>query len=145
MMFNIGPVLTHPHHLFCIYTLVISTEATKVAKWRDLNKTEKDEILIPGNSRTYYVYIMANVTNKTIYIGVTNDILRRVSEHKSLSIEGFSKRYRTTKLVYVEEASSPYEAISREKQLKHWRRSKKDELIEYTNPDWKDLFETLSY
>ena len=89
--------------------------------------------------KNYYVYIMSNESNSTIYIGITNDINRRVYEHKTKMIEGFTKRYNITKLVYVEETSDVYSAISREKQLKGWTRKKKNELIETINPNWKDL------
>ena len=82
---------------------------------------------------------MSNESNSTIYIGITNNINRRVFEHKNKLIEGFTKRYNITKLVYVEETSDVYSAISREKQLKGWTRKKKNELIESINPEWKDL------
>jgi putative endonuclease len=88
--------------------------------------------------RVYYVYIMAN-SRRTIYIGVTNNLMRRVSEHKQKLIEGYSKRYNLTKLVCHEEFSAPQEAIAREKQLKGWLRKRKDELIEAQNPGWHDL------
>ena len=85
-----------------------------------------------------YVYIMTNKTNSVLYIGVTNDIVRRVREHKMQQIDGFTKKYNVTKLVYFEEFSDPHTAISREKQLKHWIRAKKIALIETKNPDWND-------
>ena len=78
---------------------------------------------------TYYVYIMANKTNSTIYIGVTNDIARRVEEHKNGLINGFTKRYNINKLVYVETTNDIKSAIQREKQLKKWGREKKEKLI----------------
>ena len=87
----------------------------------------------------YYVYIMASITNSTLYIGVTNSLQRRVAEHKSELIEGFSKRYKTTKLVYYEITQDVNAAIAREKQLKKWSRIKKDTLVETMNPEWKDL------
>ena len=82
---------------------------------------------------------MSNESNSTVYIGITNDINRRVYEHKNKLIEGFTKRYNITKLVYLEETSDVYAAISREKQLKGWTRKRKNELIETINPNWKDL------
>jgi len=86
----------------------------------------------------YYVYIMTN-KSRTLYIGVTNDLIRRVYEHKNHLIEGFTKKYQITKLVYYEETNDIQEAISREKQLKGWLRKKKIDLIESINPDWQDL------
>ena len=87
----------------------------------------------------YYVYIMASQTNSTIYIGVTNNLIRRVNEHKSLQIDGFTKTYKTSKLVYYELTHNVEEAIAREKQLKKWNRQKKNNLVESINPDWRDL------
>ena len=75
----------------------------------------------------------------TLYIGITNNLQRRVYEHKNHILEGFSKRYDCTKLVYFEEYKSVEEALSREKQLKNWRREKKEHLIRTMNPSWKDL------
>ena len=89
--------------------------------------------------RNYYVYIMSNESNSTIYIGITNNINRRIYEHKNKLIEGFTKRYNITKLVYLEETGDVYAAISREKQLKGWTRKRKNELIESINPQWNDL------
>lgn len=91
----------------------------------------------------FYVYILTNKTNRVLYIGMTNDIKRRISEHKNEMIDGFSKRYHTHKLVYFEEYSSPTEAISREKQLKGYKRDKKTALINKMNSDWNDLSEAL--
>lgn len=87
----------------------------------------------------YYVYILTNKTNNVLYIGMTGDIQRRISEHKSEMIDGFSKRYHTHKLVYFEEFSHPQEAIAREKQLKGYKRYKKILLIDTINPEWNDL------
>jgi putative endonuclease len=84
-------------------------------------------------TRQYYVYIMTN-RSRTLYVGVTNDLERRVYEHKSESIEGFTKRYRIHRLVYFDTTSSVEGAITREKEIKVWRRSKKIDLIEEANP-----------
>ena len=86
----------------------------------------------------YCVYIMSNVTGM-LYIGVTNNITRRVLEHKSKSIKGFTSRYNLTRLVYCESTQYIYNALTREKQLKGLTRKKKVELIESMNPGWKDL------
>ena len=88
----------------------------------------------------FYVYIIASL-NKTIYIGVTNNIKRRIHEHKEGLIEGFSKKYACNFLVYNEHYEQIEDAINREKQLKKWNRSKKVALIERNNPDWEDLSE----
>lgn len=87
----------------------------------------------------YYVYILTNSNNRVLYVGVTNDIVRRMSEHKSDINKGFSHKYRTHKLVYFEEYSHPMDAIKREKELKGFLRIKKIELIEKFNPQWNDL------
>ncbi len=92
----------------------------------------------------YYVYILTNQTNKVMYIGVTNDLQRRIREHKQEQIDGFTKKYHVHKLVYFEEFPNPQDAISREKQLKGWSRNKKNHLVETHNSTWKDYAESLS-
>ena len=87
----------------------------------------------------YYVYILTNKNNSVLYIGVTNDLQRRVYEHRSELIDGFTKRYHLSKLIYFEEYSDVNEAISREKQLKSWSRTKKNSLVLNSNPKLKDL------
>jgi len=77
--------------------------------------------------------------SKTLYTGVTNNLMRRVYEHKNKLVEGFTKKYNITKLVYLELFNNPDDAIRREKQIKGWIRKKKIDLIESMNPDWKDL------
>ena len=93
--------------------------------------------------KSYYVYILASTRNGTLYIGVTNDILRRVYEHKNGLIEGFTKRYGVYMLVYYEQCDSAESAIQREKRLKFWNRKWKIRLIEEANPEWKDLYEEI--
>ena len=88
--------------------------------------------------KDYFIYIMSN-TSKTLYFGVTNDIRRRIYEHKNKLIEGFTKKYNITKLVYYESCNNINDAIRREKQLKNWHRQWKINLIEATNKEWKDL------
>jgi putative endonuclease len=88
--------------------------------------------------RTYFVYIMTN-PSRTLYVGVTNDLARRVHEHNDGSIPGFTRKYRVTQLVYLEEFRDVRDAIAREKQLKGWRREKKITLIESFNPHWDNL------
>ena len=92
----------------------------------------------------YYIYILTNHTNKVMYIGMTNDLQRRLHEHKNELIEGFTKKYPVHKLVYYEEFSSPQHAIAWEKQLKQWKRDKKNALVETMNPEWKDFSESFS-
>jgi putative endonuclease len=88
--------------------------------------------------KTYFVYILTNKRNGTLYIGVTSDLSKRVAEHKIGLIEGFTKKYGLKRLVYYEETSDIVEAITREKQLKKWNRNWKLQLIESVNPAWID-------
>jgi putative endonuclease len=91
--------------------------------------------------KTYYVYIMSS-RRRTLYTGVTNDLERRVYEHRNKLIDGFTKRYNVTQLVYFESTTDVLAAIGREKQIKGWSRSKKIALIQSMNPTWKDLAQT---
>ena len=92
----------------------------------------------------YYVYILTNKTGTVVYIGVTNDIVRRVCEHKhNLDPDSFTARYSVHKLVYFEQTPSRYEAIAREKQLKSWNRRRKNQLVESKNPNWEDLYDSI--
>jgi putative endonuclease len=86
----------------------------------------------------YYVYILSNAS-RTLYIGVTNDLVRRVWEHKQKVKPGFTEKYHVHQLVYFEEAAHPQVAIAREKELKGWRRARKIALISAANPTWRDL------
>jgi len=88
--------------------------------------------------KTYYVYIMASRTT-TLYVGLTSNINKRVHEHKSHLIPGFTDKYNCERLVYLETFGDPFSAIEREKQIKHWRRQKKIALIQSQNPKWQDL------
>ncbi|MEO6694502.1 MAG: GIY-YIG nuclease family protein [Ignavibacteria bacterium] len=89
--------------------------------------------------KTFSVYILATKKNGTLYIGVTNDLSRRMTEHKNKLVRGFTEKYNIHKLVYYETSHYINNAIQREKQLKGWLRKKKIELIESSNPDWTDL------
>ena len=95
--------------------------------------------------KTYYVYILASKRKATLYIGVTNDLIRRVYEHKNDLIAGFTSKYRMQRLVYYEQVDDITSAIQREKRLKKWNRRWKLELIEKANPDWKDLYIVICY
>ena len=89
----------------------------------------------------YYLYMLTNSSDSVLYIGVTNDLRRRLLEHKNEEISGFTKRYHLHKLVYFEQYSEIIDAISREKQLKRWSRAKKNWLVATRNPNWDDWSE----
>jgi putative endonuclease len=93
--------------------------------------------------KTYYVYILASRRRGTLYIGVTNDLIRRVYEHKNATVQGFTKKYRVHHLVYFEQTNDIYAAMVREKQMKKWYREWKIQLIEEANPGWRDLYDDL--
>ena len=90
-----------------------------------------------------YVYILASDRNGTLYIGVTNDLVRRVFEHREEAAEGFTRRYSVKRLVHYEQFNDIRTAIQREKSLKRWSRAWKIELIEQANPEWNDLYPTI--
>jgi putative endonuclease len=94
-------------------------------------------------SKQGFIYILTNKHNTTLYLGVTNDLRRRVAEHKLHINIGFTDKYNIEKLVYYEIHEQIYDAIQREKQLKKWRREWKDALINDFNPEWNDLYETI--
>jgi len=98
---------------------------------------------MPRFSKTYSVYIMTNKYDKVLYVGVTNNLGRRVYEHKNKLLKGFTSRYNVTKLVYFEDYYDIHEAIAREKQIKGLLRKKKLDLIKSINPDFKDLNEQI--
>ena len=89
--------------------------------------------------KDFYVYIIVNQHNTVMYVGVTNDLQRRVYEHKTGLVEGFTKRYNINKLVYFESTIDVSSAITREKEIKKWRREKKNKLVESLNANWCDL------
>jgi len=91
----------------------------------------------------YFVYILASKKNGTLYIGVTSNLVKRVFEHKQNMVEGFTKKYGVHTLVYYEQTNDINAAITREKQLKKWKRQWKINLIEKDNPKWNDLYDTL--
>ena len=92
---------------------------------------------------TYFVYILASQRNGTLYVGVTNDLVRRIYEHREKLIEGFTSQYNVTRLVWFDQTASIEEAIAHEKRLKRWQRAWKIALIEKTNPNWDDLYESI--
>jgi putative endonuclease len=93
--------------------------------------------------KSYYVYVLASRRNGTLYIGVTNDLVRRVYDHKNGTMEGFAKTYGIHTLVYYETYTNVHDALTREKRLKKWKRQWKIDLIEKENPDWKDLYSRI--
>ena len=97
-----------------------------------------------SKERHYYVYILASKIGGTLYIGVTNDLVRRVHEHKEGIVEGFTTKYKVHRLVYFEQHSDIEAAIQREKRLKKWNRRWKIRLIEETNPNWVDLYPSIA-
>ena len=95
-------------------------------------------------NRRFFVYILSNRRRGVLYIGLTNDLIRRLSEHKAKLVPGFTKTYGVVMLVYYEEYSSVMEARAREATLKRWRRAWKIQLIDEFNPDWRDLSDELA-
>jgi putative endonuclease len=93
---------------------------------------------------SFFVYILASKRNGTLYVGVTNNLVRRLSEHKAKLVPGFTRRYAVDQLVYFEPFNSILEARARERSLKSWRRAWKVALIEKLNPDWRDLTDQLN-
>ncbi len=93
--------------------------------------------------KKYYVYILASKRNGTLYIGVTNNIAKRIYEHRNDLLDGFTKKYKVHRLVHVEVYTYIYDALKREKQLKKWNRKWKLDLIEKENPEWIDLYDKL--
>ncbi|MCX6810121.1 MAG: GIY-YIG nuclease family protein [Candidatus Berkelbacteria bacterium] len=93
--------------------------------------------------KSYYVYILASKKDGVLYIGITNNLIRRVYYHKGRYKESFTQKYFIRRLVYFEQLNDPLSAIKREKQLKKWKRDWKIELIEKENPEWKDLYEEI--
>ncbi len=92
----------------------------------------------------YFVYIVTNVPRGTLYVGVTNDLVRRAYEHREGLVKGFTQRYRLKMLVYYERYDTPSAAIQREKNIKHWLRAWKLKLVESSNPQWRDLFNDIT-
>ena len=94
-----------------------------------------------SGQKSYYIYLLTNWNNKVMYVGVTNDLQRRLYEHKNKLVKGFTEKYNVDKLVYFEETDDVKSALAREKEIKKWRREKKNNLVCSINPEWKDLSE----
>ncbi len=93
--------------------------------------------------KIYCVYILSSKKNGTLYVGVTNNLVKRVWEHKNKKVDGFTKKYEIHQLVYFEQHNNPESAIQREKQIKKWNRLWKIRLIEEKNPEWKDFYQDI--
>jgi len=100
--------------------------------------------VVTGRDRSYWVYILASGLGGTLYIGVTNDLVRRVYEHRTKVAEGFTKKYGVDRLVHYEQFDDIENAIRREKRLKKWNRAWKVRLIEEANPNWDDLYTSIA-
>jgi len=96
------------------------------------------------DEKTYHVYLLTNFNNKVLYVGVTSNLVKRIYEHRNKAIRGFTEKYNIHRLVYFETTPDIESAIAREKEIKKWRREKKDRLVESHNPDWIDLSEEWS-
>lgn len=96
------------------------------------------------NEKQFFVYVLASQRNGTLYIGVTSDLIKRIGEHKEGVIQGFTRRYNVKMLVYYERHENAESAITREKQMKEWKRKWKLELVESFNPDWRDLYDDIA-
>jgi len=94
-------------------------------------------------NKTYSVYILSSQKNGTLYVGITDNLVRRVWEHKNKKVDGFTKKYEVHHLVYFEQHNNPESAIKREKQIKKWNRTWKIELIQKKNPEWRDLYQDI--
>ena len=92
----------------------------------------------------YFVYILTNKPRSTLYVGVTNNLVRRVYQHREGAIRGFTQRYGLKELVYFEKYDTPHLAIQREKNIKHWSRAWKLQLVESSNPKWRDLYDDIT-
>jgi putative endonuclease len=92
----------------------------------------------------YYVYLLTNKPRGTLYVGVTNDLVRRVYEHREGAVKGFTKQYGLKQLVHFEKYDTPRSAIQREKNIKHWKRTWKLDLVNSSNPQWRDLYKDIT-
>jgi putative endonuclease len=99
--------------------------------------------MLTVSMKTFWVYILASRPRGTLYVGMTNDLVRRVYEHREGLVEGFSGQYRVKMLAYYEQHATALAAIQREKNIKHWSRAWKLDLIRKLNPDWRDLWEDI--
>ncbi len=95
------------------------------------------------DEKVFFVYMLTNISRSVLYAGVTNNLQRRMAEHRSGIIDGFTKKYRCTILVYFEATGEAYAAITREKEIKGWTRAKKNVMVNSVNPNWDDLYESI--
>lgn len=127
-------------NLICLELKNINNQTTHV-----ILRCDAESNFMKGNQHQYYVYILSNKKNGTLYIGITNDLERRIFEHKTKLIGGFSQKYDLNILVYFEQFQNVNDAIKREKQLKNWNRQWKIDLIEKKNMNWIDLASEWTY
>ncbi len=99
--------------------------------------------MLPGGMKNFWVYILASQPRGTLYVGITNNLIRRIYEHRQGLVEGFTKEHGVKMLVYYEEHATAITAIQREKNIKHWSRKWKIDLITSVNPEWRDLWEEV--
>jgi putative endonuclease len=111
---------------------------TRLLSFRPKGEISYKRNLMPRDHR-YYVYLLTNKNDKVMYVGATNQLERRMYEHKTKMIPGFTEKYNVNKLVYFEETHDVRAAIAREREIKKWRREKKNNLVIAVNPEWKDL------
>lgn len=116
------------------FTCHAERSATELARER-----ESKHLVVPMREHHYYVYMMVSSSRRALYTGVTNNLERRVFQYKNDEFEGFSQQYQAHRLVWFERYSNIQTAIARAKQLKGWRRAKKNWLVQMTNPEWRDL------
>ena len=109
--------------------------------WREVSFMDQRR---PMGARSFYVYILANRIGGTLYIGATNDLIRRIAEHRLKSVKSFTEKYEVHRLVYFEQFDDAENAIRREKRLKKWNRAWKIRLIEESNPNWDDLYPSIA-
>jgi putative endonuclease len=126
--------LARPGHGICV-----------VARDTRYNDGQRHACWFKKMANSYFVYILASRRNGTLYVGVTNDLVRRMSEHRGKFVPGFTRKYGVDKLVYFEEYASILEARARERVLKRWQRAWKLALIEKMNPQWRDLSSELAF
>jgi putative endonuclease len=112
---------------------------TRRVRAGSLATARNDDEEKPMRDYNFYVYIITNWNDEVMYIGMTNNLERRLHEHKDKLVDGFTKKYNVSKLVYYEHTTDVQAALAREKEIKKWRREKKNNLVVSMNPDWKDL------
>jgi putative endonuclease len=139
-----------PLAVLCSLTAAWTTGSNPVVTIREAGTVSTSSLpgltrqsMLRGSMRSFWIYILASRPRGTLYVGITNDLVRRVYEHREGLAEGFTKGYGVKMLVYYEQHATAIAAIQREKNIKHWPRKWKIDLICSTNPDWRDLWEDI--